>query len=73
MRENCATGCAKSERKFVYSSIVMKKSSVFVTEGLVPGCQDIPILVREGKQNKQEHEVFGLIHMLNHFDGYTEK
>ena len=51
----------------------MKRSSVFVTEGLVLGCQDIPILVREGKQNKQEHEVFGLIHMLNHLDGYTEK
>ena len=51
----------------------MKRCSVFVTEGLVPGCQDIPILVREGKQNKQEHEVFGLIHMLNHFDGYTKK
>lgn len=35
--------------------------------------KNLPIRLRVGKQNKREHEGFGLIHMLNHFDDYTKK
>lgn len=35
--------------------------------------KNLPIRLRVGKQNKREHEGFGLIHMLNHFDDYAEK